>query len=127
MERRGRRVDGKQLDQLLLAEKLTATERQALAGARAIVRKREEERDELKELERAKQKKGEDIERLRKHLAALTGQSAATPRDNPFVQRLVKAEDEVERLQARSEQLEKSREGSTDWLRAALKLFERNN
>jgi hypothetical protein len=115
----------KQLDQLVAADKLTAAQRQALVGARTVVRKNDEELDELTRVRRAEKEKEKDIDRLRKHLTALVGQGAAAKPDNPFVQRLVKAEDEVERFQERARQLEKSREGWTEQLRASLKVFAR--
>jgi hypothetical protein len=114
----------KQLDQLAAVDKLTPAQRQALAAARAIVRKNDDEAAELKKAERELAEKEKDIERLRKHLGALpAGGSAA--RGSPFVARIEKAEDEVERLQARSRQLERSREGWTEQLAVTLASFAR--
>src|SRR5205814_3303334 len=88
-------LDQKQLDQLLLAEKLSAPQRQALAATRSLVRRNEEELAELGKLREAQREREKDIGRLEKHLSASNGQNASAARDNPFVQRLAKAEDDM--------------------------------
>jgi hypothetical protein len=118
-------LDQKQLAELAAVDGLTAPQRQALVAARTIVRRNGDDLAELEAINRTRAEKEKDIERLRKHLGALGGEGGRAPRDNPFVQRLVKAEDEVERLQERTRQLEKERQGWAEQLRETLKPFAR--
>jgi hypothetical protein len=118
-------LDSKQLDQLAAVDKLTAAQRQALAAARTIVKRSQDELAELTKIERQRKERDKDIERLRKHLGALPAASAAGGREHPFVARLEKAEDEVERLQARTRDLTQSREALAEQLRATLAPFAR--
>jgi hypothetical protein len=87
------------------------------------VRRNDEDRAELARLAQAQADKDRDIDRLRKTLGAVTGQGPATPTGTPFVARLIRAEDELERLRDRVHQLEKSRQGWTEALRASLRVF----
>lgn len=118
-------LDQKQLEQLLSAEKLSAAQRQALAATRALVRQNQEEQAELVKLRQTQKEKEKDIDRLEKHLDASNGQNASAPRDNPFVQRLVKAEDEIERVRERIHRLEERRVSRAEEMRVALRPFER--
>jgi len=117
-------LDGKQLDQLAAVDKLTPVQRQALGGARTLAVHSQEALAELTKLERLRAEKERDIERLRKHLQALpAGNGAAGRGEHPFVARLEKAEDEVERLQARTRELGQRRESLAEELRATLAPF----
>ena len=67
--------------------------------------------------------KEREIERVRKHLEAL-GKSAPTrDSNNPFVARLMKNEDELERMRAREHAIDDAKPERVAQLRAALEPF----
>ena len=132
LERKVNVVEG--LMQMMDIDSLAATDLKRLAAEAALpdatraqlaeAAKRqtaiEDKRAAVKKLQAAQAVVDKDLERLRKHLEALGDENNANVAQNPFVQRILAAEDKLDSLRKQIEAGETSIRESVDQLRGVL-------
>jgi hypothetical protein len=113
-------LTSERLQQLSTCTDLPEAERRAASDAMAAQKKVEETGKALAKVQAEASKVEKDLERLEGHLRAM-GEKSAAPTGNPFVQRIVAAEDKLEDLRKKIEDLNTTAEAQRNAVRELLK------
>ena len=108
-------------DTLSKRASLPEDQRKVLTDAAEQRRKIDKTQEEMKEVQEDIQRLEKDLERLREHLKALGGEKGAGVAANPFVKRILDAEDRLEVLRAKERTLADRSEEEKRAVRRALK------
>lgn len=115
-------LDAEKLDELAKQDRLPEADRKLLVQAAALLRQRETQNKELRQLEERRSRLNEDLSRLREHLKSLGGdKGAAGPASGQLVQRVLRAEDELTSVLDKIAAANRDRTGK---LEALTKLLE---
>ncbi|HEY3452053.1 MAG TPA: DUF4139 domain-containing protein [Myxococcales bacterium] len=117
------RADG--LKKLASNELIPEADRKAVAEAAVAQARAEETANALAKLNVEIARIGKDLERLRGHLEAASGKGASPATGNPFVQRILAAEDRLESLRKKGEELTAAGEAQRNEVRGSLKKLGR--
>lgn len=102
------------LKRLSEVETLPVEQRKVVADAADRRRKVDETREAIAKTTQTIAEVEKDLERFREHLKALGGEKGAGVAANPFVKRILDAEDKLAALRTKLETLEKEQEGRRD-------------
>jgi len=109
------------LEKLANVETLPAEHRKVAAEAAERRRKVEETSEAIAKARASMEEVEKDLERLREHLKALGDEKGGGAAANPFVKRILDAEDRLAALRTRVETLEKERADHREAVRTTLR------
>ncbi|MGC4115835.1 MAG: DUF4139 domain-containing protein [Myxococcales bacterium] len=106
-------------------DRLPEAARKAVAEAAAAQARAEETAVALAKVNQEIARVGKDLDRLRSYLEAASGKGAAPAAGNPFVQRILAAEDRIEGLRKKGGELTAAGDSQRNEVRASLKKLGR--